>query len=278
MGTTVKAPEPRNYGQETRETLQAQVDMAPKLYASEAEWQPKYNELELANLQRTLMGSGSQRGLLDMYEKDINPTMSRIEAESTRAQREADIGAVEQYGGRATKALRDMSGNTPLLNEFNRQAMEELQAGQSLTASETRAAQQASRAAFSARGMGMSNQSAADEILSQYRLGAERQAQRRAFAGGIVGMNQSTGGDPFMAILGRPGQAFTAGQGFGGQAMGMQGGPALFNPESSYAGNIYNQNYQGEMAARSATAANRSALTGAVIGAVGKIGAAKFGG
>jgi len=280
MGTKVSAPAPRNYGQETRDTLQAQVDMAPKLYASESEWQPKYTALELKNLQMSLLGDGTQRGLLDIYEKDVNPAMSRMEAEALRAQREADIGAVEQYGGRATTALRQMSGNAPLLNEFNRQAMEDLQAGQSLTAGELRGAQQASRAAFSARGMGMGMQSAADEVLQQYRLGNERQAQRRQFAGNVVGLNQQTGGDPFMAILGRPGQAFAAGQGMAGQGMGIsQGsGPSLFNPESSYAGNIFNQNYQGELSARTATAANKAAMIGAGIGAVGAIGGAFAGG
>ena len=33
----VSPPPPRNYGQETRDTLQAQVDLAPQLYANEAE-------------------------------------------------------------------------------------------------------------------------------------------------------------------------------------------------------------------------------------------------
>lgn len=274
MGTKVSAPAPRNYGQETRDTLQAQVDMAPKLYASESEWQPKYTALELQNLQMSLLGNGTQRGLLDIYEKDVNPAMSRMEAESLRAQREADISAVEQYGGRATTALRDMSGNTQLLNEFNRQAMEDLQAGQNLTSAEQRFAQQASRAAFSARGLGLGSQAIQDEVLKQYQLGNERQAQRRQFAGNVVGLNQQTGGDPFMAILGRPGQAFQAGQGMAGQGMGISqaSGPSLFNPESSYAGNIFNQNYQGQLSARTASAANRAAMIGAGIGAVGAIG------
>lgn len=274
MGTKIEAPAPRNYGQESRDTLQSQVDLAPRLYENEAIYQPKYTQLELQNLQRTLLGGDGQRGLLSMYENDINPVMSRMEAASLQAQRSADIGAVEQYGGRAVAALRGMSGNAPLLNEFNRQAMEDLQAGQGLTPSEIRAAQQASRAAFTARGMGLGSQSVSDEILRQYQLGYERQAQRRAFAGGVVGLNQQTGGDPFMAILGRPGQAFAAGQGIGGQAQGLsQGsGPSLFNPESAYAGNIYNQNYQGQLAARTANASNRASMIGAGIGALGQIG------
>lgn len=273
MGTKVEAPEPRNYPQETRDTLQAQIDLAPKLYAAEAQFQPQYANLSMRSLEETLRGGGGQRGLLDIYEQDINPAMSRMEAEALRQQRLADIMAVEQYGGRATSALRDASGNTQILNEMNRQAMEELQAGQGLTAAEQRAAQQSSRAAFAARGMGTGMQSAADEILRQYQLGTERQAQRRAFAGGVAGLNQQTGADPFMAILGRPSQSFQASQGFGGQAgaMNQSAGPGLFNPESAYAGNLYNSNYQGLLSARTASSASKAAMVGGIAQGVGSV-------
>lgn len=278
MGTKVAAPEPRDYGKETRDTLQAQVDLAPQLYAAEAEFQPKYTALNMQMLQDSLRGTSSSPGMLSLYENDIYPSLARIEASTLANQREADIAAVERYGSRATDALRTASGNAPLLNEMNRQAMEELAAGQSLTPAELRAAQQASRGAFSSRGLGLGNQAVADEVLKQYQLGNERQAQRRSFAGGVIGMNQQTGADPFMAILGRPSQAFAAGQGFGGQAMGYAqgGGPSLFNPESAYAGNMYNQNYQAQMSANAASGANSSAVAGAGLGAVAGIGLAIF--
>lgn len=271
------APEEDPYDKQTTKTLRTQIMLAPELYASEAQWQPKYTELELKNLQTSMFGTPEQRGLLSL-QQEVNPLMSRMEAESLRAQREGDIGDVERYGGRATAALRDMSGNTQLLNEFNRQAMEDLQAGQNLTPAEQRFAQQSSRAAFSARGLGMGSQAIQDEVLKQYQLGNERQAQRRQFASGVVGMNQQTGGDPFMAILGRPGQAFQAGQGFGAQAgaVSQNSGPNLFNPESSYAGNLYNQRYQAQMAAQAGAAEDKASMMGAGIGAAATIGVAIF--
>ena len=513
MGTTVEAPPPRDYGAETRDTLQAQIDLAPKLYQSEAEYLPQYQALNMRMLQDSLRGASGSPGLLSLYESDIGPALSRMEADSLSKQRAADIGAVEQYGRRATEAMRqanpelfnqidraealgtpgggtaqqallgaamagpqgfgsvapqqfatdrvgarsiygdavygdrvnaqnvssglaafDRVGNrdvglsdSGLLTELNRQAMEELQAGQSLTAAEQRAAQQASRAAFASRGLAMGDQAVADEVLRNYQLGAERQNQRRAFAqnveqqnrafagqglqaqqtnqdaalraalanqqggiqtgqfnvqnnlqaqlanqqawmeagrlnqatglqaqlanqqtglqaqqanqqawmeadrlnqatglqqglayqqlglqaqlnnrdfanqldarrfqqlgqaseiaqrqqagdrgyaGQLVGLRQGTSQDPFMAILGRPSQAFAAGQGFGNQAMGyaQSGGPTLFNPESSYAGNMYNQQWQGQLSANTASAANNSAILGAGIGAIGQIG------
>ena len=33
-GTTIEAPPPREYGKETRDTLEAQVELAPQLFES----------------------------------------------------------------------------------------------------------------------------------------------------------------------------------------------------------------------------------------------------
>ena len=48
-GTNVEAPTPRDYGSETRDTLQAQVDLAPELYAAQARFGPLYQDLDLLN-------------------------------------------------------------------------------------------------------------------------------------------------------------------------------------------------------------------------------------
>jgi hypothetical protein len=53
-----------------------------------------------------------------------------------------------------------------------------------------------------------------------------------------------------------------------GQAKGFSPGQ-IFNPESQYAGDIYNQQWQGALSANTANANNSSAITGALIGAAG---------
>ena len=106
----------------------------------------------------------------------------------------------------------------------------------------------------------------------------QKRRERQQFAQSMVGMNQATSADPFMAILGRPASMTPAMTGsFVGQAQGFNPG-AMFSPESQYAGDIYNQNYQGVLAARTASARNRASMIGAGIGAVGKIGGSIFGG
>ena len=83
---------------------------------------------------------------------------------------------------------------------------------------------------------------------------------------------QATQADPFMAILGRPSwvNPMMAMQ-TAGMSQGMGPGQ-LFNPESGYAGAIHGGNYQGILAARTATASNKSALWGAGISAAGSLG------
>ena len=90
-------------------------------------------------------------------------------------------------------------------------------------------------------------------------------------AGSMVGMSKAPAAVPLMAILGRQSSMnpMMSG-GVVGQAQGFNPG-AMFSPESQYAGDIYNQNYQGKLAARTASAKNRASMIGAGLGAAGSI-------
>ena len=74
----VDSPPPRNYGQETRDTLQAQVDLAPQLFASEAKYRPQYADLE-KRMMLEQMGVDPSKGLLQAYEEDFAPSMVRLD-------------------------------------------------------------------------------------------------------------------------------------------------------------------------------------------------------
>ena len=190
-----------------------------------------------------------------------------------RSQREADIAAVEQLGGRATEALRQADPQqAALIDEMNQQAMSELALGGALSDSQKRNIQQGMRAGQVSRGLGVGVGDAVAEALAQAEGAEQMKASRRQFAGQVAGMNQSVKGDPFMSILGRSSgvSPMMAGQIFG-QGKSMVPGQ-LFNPESSYAGGLYGQNAQMTMGARQATARNRSNMFGAVMGGLGALG------
>ena len=55
-------------------------------------------------------------------------------------------------------------------------------------------------------------------------------------------------------------------QGFGSANFALNSSPAIFNPESQYAGQLATQNYQGQMDARTATASNRAGIMGGLLG------------
>jgi hypothetical protein len=101
-------------------------------------------------------------------------------------------------------------------------------------------------------------------------MGAGLQQQRQQQAMGALSAERGVYGDVFQQVLGRPSQAFGMTQGAFGQAQGM--GPGmLFNPESQYAADIYGGNMQAQLAARTASAANQTALIGGAMSAASSL-------
>ena len=266
------APEPRNYAQETRDTQQAQIDLAPDKYAAESSdeyGRPAYAQLDLRVLREVMMGKDGQPGLLELYEQDIMPRLGQAEANARRVAREADIQDVEDLGVRATEAFRAANPEqAALMSELNRQAMSDLEAGASLPPDLAREMEQQVRSAQAARGMGFGMADVGQEALVKGLQAEQLQRRRQAFAQQIAGMNAATAQDPFMAILGRPG--LSAGQAgmIAGQGQSFNPGN-VFNPESAYAGSLYANNYAGQLNANIAGANNMSALAGAGLGFAG---------
>ena len=271
MGTKIKAPPPRDYAKETRETLQAQIDLAPGLYGAEEQFRGKYAQLDMD------IAKQMSPQLQDLYETS-QTRLGAIDRDQLALQREGDIAAIEQLGGRARAAMEAANPEqAALLAELNQQAQADLAAGGDLSAWERRELQQSTRAGQAARGLGYGIGDAAIESLAQLQGASARRRQRQGFAQSMVGLNKATSADPFMAILGRPSSVSPAmAGGVLGQAGGFNAGQ-MFSPESQYAGDIYNQNYQGQLAARTASARNRASMIGAGLGAIGSIWGGKGG-
>lgn len=82
--TAIQAPAAPNYQESMRDILKAQVEMAPEVYAREAEYQPKYAQLQ-ANVQGYL-GEQALRQAAQMY-----PQVAQIEAGYNAANRAAEL-------------------------------------------------------------------------------------------------------------------------------------------------------------------------------------------
>lgn len=211
--TPPPAPTPISAADEYRKTAEMMADPAlqQKMLDVEKQLRPQYAALNLADLQTY------QTGLLGMQEATTRQAAG-LERETLAAQRAADIGDVEKYGGRATAALRAADPYSARMAELSQQAAEQAYASSgSVTPEQMRGAQQAARAAGLARGRVGDQSSVAAEILGREDILARRRAEAAQAGQLAFGMNRAISADPFQAILGRQSGAM----GYGAQQMGM---------------------------------------------------------
>lgn len=261
----VSPPPPRDVGRETRDTLQAQVDLAPELYASEAKYRPQYADLE-RRMQLEQLGVDPSKGLLQAYEEDIAPSMARQKAASVGG----DIDILREYGPELLKAQREAD---PLADSLRtgimESAAEDLFAGQGLTATERMDLDQQVLAGAADRGM-EGQASTLQQQIGQ-RLGANRGIgqQRLSNAANAYRLGAP---DIMLGLTGRatraPEQAMAQ---FGSAGFSLDSSPGIFNPESNYAGQLATQNYQGTMDARTATASNRAGIFSGILGGASNV-------
>ena len=262
---SVEAPAPRNYAAETRDTLQAQLDLAPQKYAAEAQFAPKYQALQLGLLQQ------ATPELLRLYKEQIAPTMGEVEAAARSRSRAGDIADISALGPQARAAIKAASPEqAALADTLTAQAQSGLAAGSRLTPEQQRMVEQQTRSGLAARGLAQGPSGALQEAVRSQMAGAGLQQQRQQQAMGALQAGQGVYGDVFQQVLGRPSQAFAGSQSFLGQAQGFNPGQ-LFNPESQYAANIMSGNQQSQLAARTASAANTTALIGAGMSAASSL-------
>lgn len=180
----------------------------------------------------------AQMGLMDLY-GEMQPQLSEIEARSNAITRAADIADVTALGPQAVEAIRNANPEqAALMDEMNRQAQQDLALGGRMTPDQRNAMMNSRMGQRSAQGWGYNPGDMAQATMDATMQSEQIKARRRGFAQQAVQQNQAIYGDPFMQILGRRGQTFGAMGGVMGQGQGGQTGQ-LFNPESAYAGGVY---------------------------------------
>lgn len=265
-------PPPRNYGQESADTLAAQVRLAPDQAAAYSANRPAYTAADLTALNQSLLGTGGQKGLLDLYRQNVAPAMADAQNAQQGAQVAGQQDILTRYGPGYLQAMQGINPQqTALRNQLYGQAAEQLGAG-GVSPFEQRQYQQAARAGQSARGLGAGLGDAAAEAAYVAQMQNQRRQENQRFATGVVGLDQQLYGDPFQALLGRPSGAGAAGQQLLGGAQ-QQGGQSawmrsLFDPNNAYASDVYNTNYNAQAAANIAGANNTAAVVGAGLGAL----------
>lgn len=282
--TPPAAPAPISAADEYLKTAKAMADpeLQRAMLKNEEELRPKYAALNLADLQTY------QTGLLGMQDTATRQAAA-LERETLAAQRAADIGDVEKYGGRATAALRAADPFSARMAELSQQAAEQAYAASGkVTPEQMRLAQQTARSAGLARGRIGDQSSIAAEILGREDILARRRAEAAQAGQLAFGMNRAISADPFQAILGRQSGAL----GYGAQQMGMaqQLGSQAIGPRAvDYnAGlNLAMQNqknlgsyqtaiYGSQAQAAGANAQARGAMIGGLLGGLGSAASGGF--
>jgi hypothetical protein len=111
--------------------------------------------------------------------------------EAARIRRTQDVTSRDIRASGAERALMDEARSNGLYGQLRDQASNDLSLGRSLSAEQSRDAIQSSRAASSARGLGLGQSAMAAELLNRDRFATARENERRTFAGNVL--NQGTG-------------------------------------------------------------------------------------
>jgi hypothetical protein len=238
----------RNYAQELLATLKAQKKIAPRLFKLEAEYQPKYAGLYLDTMR---MMAGKQGAIAQQQQGIYSQAMDR--------QRAQDLATLEGVAPEYVQSyLEAMPGVGNLNLMLTDQAQQELAQGGALTPEQERAIQQSSRAAYAARGTGLTDQAALGEVLNRYNFSQQREAQRRQFAQQVMQQSAALSMPALQRVMGRETADLGYQTSLGALQSSMSAGPRLFNPESPYAGNMYNQMYQQQLTQAAAERAARA--------------------
>lgn len=266
----VDAPAPRNMAQEGRESLQAQVDLAPDTYANRAKYDPLYTDLQTQTVRQALLGSDQSPGMLSTLEQ-VAPRIQALTDSAQNQQRTQDVEALRTLGPQAVQALRNADPmQAALIARLNQEASSGLDSGASVDPSLAHTIGQQFRSRAAANGLGFGLSDAVGEAFALGETGNRLRQQRQQFAQGIAGVNAATGADPALAILGRPSQAAGGAQSFLGQGQSNAGGRGApdFNPFNAYGSDLFNTNYNAAAAADIAGANATSSIIGGGLSAL----------
>jgi cell division septum initiation protein DivIVA len=271
-----KTPPPRDLVAEGRQTIQAELEAAPQIYAGRQTYDPLYAELETKTLERGLFGTDGNNGQLAIFEQAA-PRYQQAISEANTVGRRNDLQDYQELApGFLTAARNADPENARLLEELTRQAQAELDLNGAASPEEVAASREAVRGAYASRGNLSGSGAITAEMLDRAALRRSRQASARQNAANTSQLRFSQ--QPNAA-------AFFSGQGAGSAAaLQGQGGvqtnasAAQFDPFNAYAQDLYSSNHNAAWTKYNAKENNRSSMISAGIGALGIIAAPFTGG
>lgn len=269
QSTPPPAPE---YKETSRDILQAQIDLAPQLFAVEQQYQPQYQALQ------DRVQAQAAKSQLDLYGQ-LQPAYSNLEEQYNAATQAAQTRALQLRASPYVQAFQQAQGTAGITQGLQRYAEEKIAGlranGGFLSPEEQRMLDQESRAAFAARGTALGQQSSLAEVLNRYNYRQAREQQLFQTGIGLGTYLQQQSAPAMASFYQQPMYSATAGGNTVQNALmsQQQAGPQYFNPESQVGmGAIYGaynsqMQYQAGMAqAQAAANAGRNSMFGSIGG------------
>lgn len=276
-GTTIQAPAAPNYQESMKSILQAQVEMAPQVYAREAEYQPKYQQLQ------NEMQAAEAQAQIGLY-KQLQPEYSQLEDAYTKSTQQNQLQGLQERAPGYIQAFQQAQGtagiNKALQGYAENNLGQQMQQNFQISPEEQRGIDQQTMAGYAGRGTALGGQSNLASVLNRYQYTQQRQQQALQNASAIGGYLSQQSQPALASFYQQPMYASS----FGGQAIGnalssqQQAGPALFNPESQTGmGSIYGA-YNAQMGLAGAQAQANAAKSAGKSGMFGSLGGGLLGG
>ncbi len=271
------APPPApNYQESMRSILQAQIDLAPQVYAQEAALQPKYQALQ------DQLAKQAAESQISLY-RGLQPQYSQLEEAYMKDQQAAQLRGLQERAPGYVQAFQEaqgVGGINQALQQYTQQKLAGLQVdGTNISPQEQRAIEQQTRAGFAARGTALGGQSNLAEVLNRYNARQAREQQLVALGTGLGGYFAQQSAPALTSFYQQPMYAGS----FGGQAAQnammaqQQAGPQYFNPESQTGmGSIYGA-YNSQMQYAAGMAQANAAKSAGKMGMIGSLGGAVIG-
>jgi len=269
-------------GKQSARFNQGQADLREK-YISAAGSSSQDREARIAQVEAQMQGMdktlGKTKGLFDLLEEQ-STRAGALQREQLGLQREADVGALQEFAPQVVDAYRDADPySTGLAEQQTAMANDLYQRSQGLNPEQQRLVDQ--QALGMAQGQGrVTDQSAvAGQLLGRESYLSGLRSQAAGMGQQAFGMNRQLAGDVGMTLLGRPSSSIALGGSMLGQATaGAAGpmGPQLFDPNVGI--NMALQQRGQDVTFQGMQAQAKAAGSAGIMGAVGSIGGAMLGG
>ena len=254
-----------------RSILQAQVEMAPQVYAREVEYQPRYQALQ------DQIARQAAESQINLYQQ-LQPSYSQLEEDYMKSQQAAQLRGLQGRGGEYVQAFQDVQGVGGInraLQQYVQQKLGALQTdGTLMSEAEERDIRNRSLQGYAARNTALSAQANLAEVLNRSNARQAREQQLVALGTGLGGYFAQQSAPALKSFYQQPMYA----DAFGGQAAQnammsqQQAGPQYFNPESQTGmGSIYGA-YNAQMQLAAGQAQANAAKSAGKMGAMGAIG------